>query len=319
MATVAWIATADQEKFDSFNVHPSTGLLLAAKVLHHRTSALSKKELLDSLSFIVFSYADEFFPINDSLFATAKRFGQQLESGLRALDGAVSGGLLDVSGWSAAPPKSEEDEPTYARRASREVADLGTQVERALCLDAGALDVIGAGRDRVWPDLLGAKAKKPPRELSMAASLLNPLPTFSRASIDEVLDIRSELSVPLKAFRGELRSLARDMPQDDNDVDAFLRGVWVDRIQPALDEIDELSEENSYLKQLSDKAMDPTTMLPAVATFALGIAGLSGLAEMITAATSAAAVPLNAVRARRKEQRAIEHKRFYFLWKVQQT
>jgi hypothetical protein len=65
--------------------------------------------------------------------------------------------------------------------------------------------------------------------------------------------------------------------------------------------------------------MDPTTMLPAVATFALGIAGFSGLTELVTAATSAAAVPLNALRVRRKEQKALERKMFYFLWKLQRS
>jgi hypothetical protein len=96
-----------------------------------------------------------------------------------------------------------------------------------------------------------------------------------------------------------------------------LKRIWREEIQPALDEIDELTEENRYLRQLSDRAADPKVMLPAAATFTLAIGGLAGVAQVVAAAAGLATIPLEALRAKHHEEQNLRRKRFYFLWNLQ--
>jgi hypothetical protein len=256
---------------------------------------------IDEIVALSDKYGDVLARAESALFDAADNFAAALD--LANFQKAVDVGILQISGWAEEPPALFESEQDYVNRAGGLICDALLDPSQTLVLDAGAGHMLFK-----TPVSKGG-------EVALAGALLKPLPAFSRASIDEIVDIRNELKRPLDRFRARVVKIAQSLPSGEiNDV--VISEIWRKEIQPALDEIDELTEENSYLRQLGDKVAEAKTMLPATATFALGVAGLSGIAQVAAAAAGVAAVPLEALRVKRKQAADLRRKEFYFLWNM---
>lgn len=83
-------------------------------------------------------------------------------------------------------------------------------------------------------------------------NIIHRLPSFEFASVDEILDIRKELENPLVRFRGKMMEYSdsvQTLPWD-KDFEAECTLLYEKEIVPSVLEIDELTRENSFIKNL---------------------------------------------------------------------
>jgi hypothetical protein len=170
---------------------------------------------------------------------------------------------------------------------------------------------------------VGAMSLRHGRQASTAAQLMEKLPSFPAASLAEVLDIREELRGPLTRFRAAVAEMERLLQSaaHEQDFAAEVEDLYREKVAPALQEIAELVEQNSYLHQLMRAvAANPKSALTAVRT--MGVAGAAGIPDLAAAALGPA-IPLGeaAVRASlasREGHREIEGHHLFFLYKTEE-
>ncbi len=152
-----------------------------------------------------------------------------------------------------------------------------------------------------------------------ASGLLARLPTFPLASLDEIIDIRKGLAGPLTHFRAAMVSAARDFSSEawSAEFGDELHDLWVERVAPAVQEIDDEVRSNASLVEIAaGVAGTAKATLPGLSLIG---AGLAGHAHALTLAgeTAAVAVPLlDALRTRRRGASDLRLKPFYFLYSV---
>jgi hypothetical protein len=103
------------------------------------------------------------------------------------------------------------------------------------------------------------------RQAGAAAGFFEMLPSFPLAHIDEVLDIRKELEGPLTRFREALAELTASIEAAAHD-EAFageLRDLWITKVEPAMQEIRDLIDQHSYLRELIGQVTSARDMAAA--------------------------------------------------------
>lgn len=83
------------------------------------------------------------------------------------------------------------------------------------------------------------------------------LPCFDSAPVDELIDIKSELSSPLARFRSKMLTYSSEIQSLpwDNDFESECNLLYDKEVVPALLEIEEATKENTFLKNLSGKLL----------------------------------------------------------------
>jgi hypothetical protein len=156
------------------------------------------------------------------------------------------------------------------------------------------------------------------RQAGAAAGFFEMLPSFPLAHIDEVLDIRKELEGPLTRFRGALAELTTSMEAAAHD-EAFageLRDLWVTTVEPALQEIRDLIDQHSFLRELIGQITSARDM--AATGIALAAAKEIHAPDILAFGTAVALPTVRAAWERDKARRAVQGHQFYFLHGVQQ-
>jgi hypothetical protein len=156
------------------------------------------------------------------------------------------------------------------------------------------------------------------RQAGAAAGFFEMLPSFPLAHIDEVLDIRKELEGPLTRFRGALAELTTSMEAAAHD-EAFageLRDLWVTKVEPALQEIRDLIDQHSFLRELIGQVTSARDM--AATGIALAAAKEIHAPDILAFGTAVALPTMRAAWERDKARRAMQGHQFYFLHGVQQ-
>lgn len=174
----------------------------------------------------------------------------------------------------------------------------------------------------------GARA----RQAGTAAGLLERLPSFPRARMDEVLGIRDELREPLVRFRAAMVQITGAMHAQATD-DAFgdeVEQVWRGTVDPALQEIRDRIDDHGHLRELT-KIARTTDLRAGLKALPVASGGLvlaasraSNLREVLTvvatataaAATAAAPVLIRAALERNEGLRQVSRDRFYFLYRA---
>lgn len=90
------------------------------------------------------------------------------------------------------------------------------------------------------------------KHAKLAGNLLIALPSFEFATTDEILDIRKELERPLVRFRSKLLAYdaeIQSMPWDEEFQFECIK-LYQQEVAPAVLEIDELTKESSFIKNL---------------------------------------------------------------------
>lgn len=161
-------------------------------------------------------------------------------------------------------------------------------------------------------------------EISSAVSFMGFLPSFEHLGMDEILDLRGELRIPLVRFRGALAKLSKEfeMRPIDEGFDVELEDAWHQRIAPSLLEIRELLAEHGLLKEVASVAMgDPRRlMVEAGGIVATGHGTVHSLPPLMTAGV-AVGVPLadtvtRALRNTINARRAVRKNAFFFLHRL---
>lgn len=172
----------------------------------------------------------------------------------------------------------------------------------------------------------GASARRRTAQAASASGFLERLPTFPDAPMDEVLDIRSELRKPLTQFRAEVVRLSADIADTalEPDFAAEVDAQWHGTVSPALQEIREIVEQNTYLRRLRAQGTDSQRVVEGVTGFGGG--GVLGVMLGSTSATAfavaAASMGLGAALQARTERRDTDAEArksgFWFLHEVDQ-
>ena len=156
-------------------------------------------------------------------------------------------------------------------------------------------------------------------EAMAAAGLLGYLPTFPEATVDEILDIREALAVPLTQFRGVMVSVANSIGSRpwERGFDDEIQDVWVGQVEPALMAIQSaVRDDRSMLERANGVAGQVSQNWPALGLVGAGLAGHKPALDAVGGAVAVGASLLQQVSAHRKQHTEIQMKPFYFLHAV---
>ena len=95
------------------------------------------------------------------------------------------------------------------------------------------------------------------RHAGIANSILMTLPTLDNASVDEILDFKKDLQIPLSNFRRAIYNFSEtisSMPWD-KDFDYECIKLYETEVVPRVNEINELSSETSILKNFGTRVL----------------------------------------------------------------
>ena len=154
-----------------------------------------------------------------------------------------------------------------------------------------------------------------------ASALMSRLPTFPDATVDELLDIRTELADPLAEFRSAMVSIANGFTSEawEKDFVDEVRDAWVAQVSPAVQAIELAVRDNrSLLTMAANFGGAANAAVPGLAIVAAGLAGHAGAVAELGGGISVAAPLLNALKDRTSNAREIRMRPFYFLYKVHQ-
>lgn len=143
------------------------------------------------------------------------------------------------------------------------------------------------------------------KEASAASMLMEELPAFPHATVQEILDIREELRTPLIRFRAAVIEIERSLASaaHDEDFRAEVADLYRAKVAPALLELSELIADNRWLRQLGIAAADDVKGFLAAASVAAGVTTLTDLPSLVAAAF---AVPTVAAAVKATEAKAIQ-------------
>lgn len=148
------------------------------------------------------------------------------------------------------------------------------------------------------PGEISEGTRRRARIAAVGAGMIARLPAFPQAPLDELLDLKAEMSTSLTRYRGAVAKLQSVIEADlgDIELDAELDVLWTHTVHPALVALEEGFQEHSLVREL---ARSVTTSVKGLVTQGAGLyIALSTIGDITThiaAAASAAGVGLEAV------------------------
>jgi hypothetical protein len=123
-------------------------------------------------------------------------------------------------------------------------------------------------------------------QAALGSGFVARLPTFPSAPIDELLDLRSDLTQQLSRYRRGVTMMANGLKSRayDDGLDAELDDLWRTNVRPALDEIEDAFSEHSLIREIARQAStDVKTLLSGFGTGAIfiGIESLTNLGSLV--------------------------------------
>jgi hypothetical protein len=109
------------------------------------------------------------------------------------------------------------------------------------------------------------------KQLELANHLVNTVPTFPNADLYEILDIRTELRKPLIGFRSGVMKLGStiEAPLYGEEFEAAINAIVIQKIEPAVREINDLVELTRPLKKLARSARSSPTFIGGSVSLAM--------------------------------------------------
>lgn len=159
-------------------------------------------------------------------------------------------------------------------------------------------------------------------QVRLAQDLFERLPLFSRASVEEILDIRNELERPLRKFRLAMMEFTNGVKNSwwDKDFAFEAERVFYEKIEPAVIEIEEQVEGVSFLKELNiNMTVAKGVGGSFVGYLVNGAAASTGLnAAIIGALVAGGASVVDALQKIREQQRVIKNNQMYFYYRLRE-
>jgi hypothetical protein len=160
------------------------------------------------------------------------------------------------------------------------------------------------------------------KHIGLVGRLLQELPLFDLASVDEILDIRRELDRPLVHFRSGMIRFSENVKAAswDEDFSAEVRTVYVRDVEPGVREIEEAVKSNSYLRSLARKLIDTPQNILGGSVLGLVVSPLSNLPFIVSGALGAglgaAIAAYDAHEEVQEKQAKLEQNQLFFYYKA---
>lgn len=103
------------------------------------------------------------------------------------------------------------------------------------------------------PDEIGLRLAG---QAALGAGFVARLPAFPEAPMDELIDLRGELDGPLTRYRGAIAKFSVGVPRMlGRDLQFEVGHLWEQEVAPALEEIDDLLHQHTYVRELARTAL----------------------------------------------------------------
>jgi hypothetical protein len=240
------------------------------------------------------------------------------DAGAEGIIRALASGVLELHTFST---------PTHAEDMSdRMVSEFVEVVTKAMSdgttyplFDDGTGGLVSAGIREGKLAVSDAHVARA-RHIGLAAHLLERLPLFDLATIQEILDIRRELDRPLVRFRRAMIQFSEKIKTAswDKDFPMEAEQVFYREVEPAVLDIEDAIRSNSYLATLVRKIADKPLLVPGGSALALVVSQLSFLPDIaalcLGIGTAASPVVYDVRREWRQKQQAIEQNSLFFYY-----
>lgn len=159
-------------------------------------------------------------------------------------------------------------------------------------------------------------------QAGLAGRYIEQLEAFPDAEMSVILNARSQLATPLIRFRSGLGEMAARLKTTslDPEFDTAADEAYRREIAPALDELRELAEERRLLPALRREATGRSAEATSRAVIALGVATMTGLADIaqyVAAVTAAVDIAAGVVVSRRAVDEKMKHNKFLWLYEAE--
>ncbi len=254
------------------------------------------------------AWADDLVPKVEQLLKSA---------GADQLLGAISQGLLQVDPLLEGDQEFDKDAviEAFVARIAQVLSERGTYPLFDGQTGTLVRHGIAEGLFRTAP-----VSRERGKQVAVASDLMARLPAFPKATVAEILDIRTELEAPLVRFRAamiELGKLVESAAYEEGFADQVDELFRVE-VEPALLEIEEQVRANSYLRVLVGEIVgDTKTLLAGV--LGVGIAHAADVPQLVAGAGAAVgqAMAKAAWEKHSREGKISEHE-LYFLYRTEQ-
>jgi hypothetical protein len=158
--------------------------------------------------------------------------------------------------------------------------------------------------------------------VGLAADLLQRLPLFEQATIEEVVDIRKELAQPLRHFRAAIRGYSETVRYAawDRDFGTEAEQLFHQNVAPAVQEIEEAVRAQRYLSRYGRRATEPGRI--GAAHFGVVLSTVAALVDISTTVYDIGAdATVQAMATQREwgaERRKSEQNQLYFYYQAEQ-
>jgi hypothetical protein len=158
------------------------------------------------------------------------------------------------------------------------------------------------------------------KQTELARYLLERLPLFEQASVDQILDIRKELDKPLARFRGAIIKYSEDIKSTPwgNDFPPEADKIYLRDVKPALLDMEEDIQSNKFLATLVRKLAEKPAVLPTGSLFSIAISQFSSLPKELAASLgiglASASLIYEAYAEWARKNQAIEQNKLYFYY-----
>ncbi len=245
-------------KLSPLLVHDSQRLQAAVK--EYERVKRSKRKTLDDLRMVTLIEKEMRRVFNEEMIPMLEQLA--VSSGAEQLAPAVQAGLLEIKplGFNyvespilgGLPDSSNTFSDAIMNDFIDELQIVMRRVHTYPLFDGSTSNLVTlAEREGLFARPAGTDSKA--KQVHAAAAFMDRLPTFENATIQEILDIRDELSDPLVRFRSAISRISVQLDGGPH-TDAFSAGVeqiFVNDIQPALLEIHERIKDNTSLERLA--------------------------------------------------------------------
>jgi hypothetical protein len=197
------------------------------------------------------------------------------------------------------------------------VAEFVKNLSRSVSDDSTYPLLDNAVGNQITPGMTGMDKGK---QTQLARYLLERLPLFEKASVNEILDIRRELDKPLTRFRSAIVDFSEDIKSTPwgRDFPPEAEKIYVRDVKPAMLDMEEAVQSNKFLANLIRKLAERPIVLPAGSLLSIAVSQLSSLPkELVTGlGISLASAPLiyEAYEEWSRRNRDIEQNKLYFYY-----
>lgn len=160
---------------------------------------------------------------------------------------------------------------------------------------------------------------------ALAVNLLERLPLFDEAEINEVLDIKRELERPLKRFRSAMIKFSEGIKNAswDEEFSYDAEIIFIREIEPAILDIEDAIKSNNYLANLTRKIIDKPLTLATGSALGILMSPLSELPAFVTTSlgigTSASIVAYDAYKEWKQNNLKAEQNNLFFYYKAKKN